>query len=77
MKKSAENEGKLAGYSVRVWITREDVELFQELSKLTGLSQTELQTRVLHAGIHALTGRAFITLPLSFTVKEPPKQEPK
>ena len=76
MNRDAEN-AKSPGYSVRVWISREDIRHFQDLAEVTGLTQTELQTRVMHAGIEALAGRTSLTLPLRFAVSEEPKPSKK
>lgn len=58
----------IAGYSVRAWVTKEDLERFKDLSEATGMQQSEIMTRILHAGIEALSEKR-LTLPLQFTLK--------
>jgi hypothetical protein len=59
-----------AGYSVRVWVNNEDLERYKKLSERTDLAQTEIMTKVIHAGIEALIADGFrLNLPVEFEVK--------
>lgn len=56
-----------AGYSVRAWVTLEDLERYKKLAEATGMPQSEIMTRILHAGIEALSEERLV-LPLQFSV---------
>lgn len=62
---------KKPGYSVRLWVTNEDLERLKKLSEVTELSQVEIMTRILHAGVVACANNGNrIALPLSFEIQD-------
>lgn len=60
-----------AGYSVRVWLSNDDLERFKNLSEKTDLAQTEIMTKMLHAGMQAVVDDGFrLNLPVEFEVRK-------
>lgn len=60
------------GHQLRVWITNEDLEKLKRLSETTDAAQTDLLTKIVHAGIAALIefDSGSIVLPIKFRVVE-------
>jgi hypothetical protein len=62
---------KKPSYGVKVWIGSEDIERLQKLAEVTGLSQVELMSRIVHSGVTAIAEAGFrLSLPLNFEMKE-------
>jgi hypothetical protein len=57
---------KKPGNSVRLWVSNEDLERLKAISERTELTQVEIMTRILHAGVEAIYRQDFLTLPLRF-----------
>lgn len=66
----------IAGYTVRVWITNADLDRLKSLSEATELSQSELMTRIMHAGIEAVSVANRLSIPLRFRLEETMLQMP-
>lgn len=58
---------------MRLWLWNEDIQIVQEIAELTGLSQVEIMSQVMHAGISAIKERKTLILPLTFAIVDAEK----
>lgn len=64
-------EKPLPGYSVRAWVSQDDLEKWRKAAEFCETSQADLMTRVLRAGINALEKNNYqFTVPLRFLLGE-------
>lgn len=55
---------------MRMWISPEDIEKLRQTAERTGLSQVEIASQVLHAGIEAISERGSLSFPMRFAFRE-------
>jgi hypothetical protein len=56
------------GYQLRVWITNEDLAILKRFAEETESQQTEILTRIVHAGLQGIKNEKHLILPLKFTL---------
>jgi hypothetical protein len=61
---------KKPGYSVRLWVSNDDLEKLKGLADRTEITQVEIMTRIMHAGVEAVSQTGVLTLPLRFEIVE-------
>lgn len=67
---------KKPGYSVTLWLNNEDIEHLKRLSEATQIKQTDLMSRILHAGLKTIVENNYrLILPLSFRFSEGEEKE--
>jgi hypothetical protein len=63
--------GRKPGYTVRVFVSNEDIEHLRRLSETTGVNQSDIQARILSAGIAAVVANGYrLSLPLTLHIAD-------